>query len=159
MKNFELPEDLNYNRGLIQHPSTYLNEAGCMSWLYLVGEEFSKMDGGMSYEQVQAATPYSVNVISDPPRVLNLDLARQHVEALDSLPRPTLISCRTGPRASAVAYMYSGLKSGAEPDEVLATAEENQAPFIQFEEYKEWVRSSIVSLRTETVKGDNNEES
>jgi hypothetical protein len=55
--------------------------------------------------------------------------------------------------------MYSGLKSGAEPDEVLATAEENQAPFIQFEEYKEWVRSSIVSLRTETVKGDNNEES
>jgi len=159
MKNFELPEDLNYNRGLIQHPSTYLNEVGCISWLYLVGEEFSKMDGGMSYEQVQAATPYSVNVISDPPKVLNLDLARQHVEALDSLPRPTLISCRTGPRASAVAYMYSGVKSGAEPDEVLATAEKNQAPFIQFEEYKEWVRSSIESLRTESVKGDNSEES
>jgi hypothetical protein len=151
MKNFKLPEDLSYNRGLIKNPETYLNEVGCASWLYLVGEEFSKMDGGMSF-------PYSVNVVSDPPRVLNLDLARQHVEALDCLPRPTLISCRTGPRASAVAYMYSGLKSGASPDEVLATAEENQAPFIQFEEYKDWVRSSIESLRTAPIKGDNNEE-
>ena len=107
------------------------------------------MDGGMSYEQVKEATPYSENVISDPPRVLNLELAKQHVEALDSLPRPTLISCRTGPRASAVAYMYSGLKLGAEPDDVLATAEKDQAPFIQFEDYKKWVRDSMESLRTE----------
>jgi hypothetical protein len=147
MNNFQLPDDLHYNRGLIQNPSTYLKNAGCSSWLYLVGEEFAKMEGGMSYYQVQAATPYSVNVISDPPRVLDLTLAREHVKALDSLPRPTLISCRTGPRASAVAYMYSGLKFGADPAEVLAMAEKDQAPFIQFEEYKEWVRSSIESLR------------
>ena len=111
----------------------------------------------MSYDQVQAATTNSVNVISDPPQVLNLDLARQHVKALDSLPRPTLISCRTGPRASAVAYMYSGLKYGAEPDEVLAMAEKDQAPFIQFEEYKKWVRSSIDSLRTESAQLDSSD--
>jgi hypothetical protein len=43
--------------------------------------------------------------------------------------------------------MYSGLKLGAEPDEVLAIAEQDNAPFIQFEEYKEWVRTSIESLR------------
>jgi hypothetical protein len=147
MKDFHLLNDLHYNRGLIQNPSTYIKDTGSASWLYLVGEEFAKMEGGMSYEQVQAATPNSINVISDPPQVLNLDLAKQHVDALDSLPRPTLISCRTGPRASAVAYMYSGLKLGAEPDEVLATAEQDHAPFIQFEEYKEWVRSSIKSLR------------
>jgi len=97
-----------------------------------------------------------MNVVSDPPRVLNLDLARHHVEALNVLPRPTLISCRTGPRASAVAYMYSGLKVGAEPDEVLAAAERDQAPFVQFEEYKEWVRSSIESLRKESAKVDGN---
>src|SRR6266496_4909537 len=139
MKNFHLPGDLHYNRGLIQNPIDYLKNAGCNSWLFLVGEEFAKMDGGMSYNQVQAATDHSVNVISDPPRVLNLDLAKQHVKALDLLPRPTLISCRTGPRASAVAYMYSGLKFGADPDEVLAMAEKDQAPFIQFNEYKEWV--------------------
>jgi len=118
-----------------------------MSWLYLVGQEFSNMENGMSYEQVQEATPYSVNVISDPPLTLNLELASQHVDALDSLPRPTLISCRTGPRASAVAYMYSGLKLGAEPDEVIAAAEKENAPFTKVEEYKNWVRSSIESLR------------
>jgi hypothetical protein len=157
MKKFELPKDLNYNRGLIQHPETYLQETGCTSWLFLVGEEFSKMEGGMSFDQVQAATPYSKNVVSDPPRVLNLDLARQHVAALDTLPRPTLISCRTGPRASAVAYMYAGLKTGAAPDEVLAEAEKNEAPFTRFEEYKDWVRSSIESLSAEPVSARNKE--
>ncbi len=150
MNNFKLLDGLRYNRGLIKNPVTYLKDVECNSWLYLVGEEFEKMDGGMSYAQVQASTPNSINVISDPPRVLNLDLARQHVEALDSLPRPTLISCRTGPRSSAVAYMYSGLKLGAEPEEVIAMAEQDQAPFIQFSEYKEWVSSSIESLRLHT---------
>jgi len=155
MKNFRLLEGLRYNRGLIKDPSNYLKEVECKSWLYLVGEEFAKIDGGMSFDQVKSATPDSINVISDPPQVLNLDLARQHVNALDSLPRPTLISCRTGPRASAVAYMYSGLKLGAEPDEVIEMAEKDQAPFIQFNEYKEWVRSSIESLRKESEKSTN----
>jgi len=156
MKKFELPRDLSFNKGLIQDPKTYIKEVGCKSWLYLVGQEFSNMPGGISYEQVQAATSDCMNVVSDPPRVLNLNLARQHVEALNILPRPTLISCRTGPRASAVAYMYAGLKVGAEPDEVLATAVRDQAPFVQFEEYKEWVRSSIESLRKESAKIDEN---
>ena len=147
MENFKLPEDLKYNNGFIKSPTAYLKDRGCISWLYLVGEEFSKMENGMSYEDVQEATPYCVNVISDPPLTLNLDLATQHVSALDSLPRPTLISCRTGPRASAVAYMYSGLKLGADPDEVIAAAEKDNAPFTKIEEYKNWVRSSIKSLR------------
>jgi hypothetical protein len=158
MKNFQLLDGLHYNNGLIQNPATYLKDVGCTSWLYLVGQEFATMEGGMSYDEVQAATTHSVNVISDPPRVLDLDLARRHVKALDSLPRPTLISCRTGPRASAVAYMYSGLKYGAEPDEVLAMAEKDQAPFIQFEEYKEWVRSSIESLRSQPGELNRSEE-
>ena len=156
MKKFELPSDLSFNKGLIQDPTTYIKEVGCKSWLYLVGQEFAKMPGGISYEQVQAATPDCMNVVSDPPRVLTLNLARQHVEALNILPRPTLISCRTGPRAAAVAYMYSGLKAGAEPDEVLAAAERDHALFVQFEEYKEWVRSSIESLRKESGKVDEN---
>jgi hypothetical protein len=52
--------------------------------------------------------------------------------------------------------MYSGLKVGAEPDEVLAAAERDQAPFVQFEDYKEWVRSSIDSLRKESAKAGEN---
>ncbi|MEO5581404.1 MAG: hypothetical protein ABIR66_01825 [Saprospiraceae bacterium] len=149
MKKFELPEDLVYNNGLIEDPATYLKESGCISWLCLVGEEFAKMDIGISYSQVQAATPYSVNVVSDPPLKLNIEMAHEHVKALDALPRPTLIACRTGPRASAVAYMYSGLKFGADPDEVIATAEKDNAPFTKVDEYNEWVRSSIEALRAE----------
>lgn len=147
MTEFHLPDDLLYNRGAIQDPGEYAAKTGSASWLYLVGEEFASMPGGMSYAQVQEAVPSSARVVSDPPRILDLDLARQHVDALDQLPRPTLISCRTGPRASAVAYMYAGLKLGAAPDAVLAAADEDGAPFCAFPEYREWVRSSMESLR------------
>ena len=83
---------------------------------------------------------------------LDLDLARQHMAALEQLPRPTLISCRTGPRASAVAYMYAGLKAGATPAEVVAAAELDAAPFCAFAAYKEWVRSSMGSLQGTVIR-------
>jgi hypothetical protein len=147
MAEFHLPEDLQFNRGLVQDPDAYAKDAGSSSWLFLVGDEFASMPGGISYSQVQHAVPVSARVVSDPPRVLDLDLARQHVQALDHLPRPTMITCRTGPRASAVAYMYAGLKLGATPDQVLAAAKEDNAPFLASDEYQEWVRSSMESLR------------
>jgi hypothetical protein len=100
MKIFELPEDLSYNNGPIKDPGTYLKERRCKSWLCLVGEEFAKMENGMSFQQVQAATPYCINIVSDPPKILNLDLTQQHAKPLD--------------------------------------------------EYKDWVRSSIKSLRKES---------
>jgi hypothetical protein len=146
MAAFRLPDDLMFNRARIDEPGAYARERGNASWLFIVGEEFASMPGGMSYEQVQAAVPHSARVASDPPRVLDLTLARQHVEALDALPRPTLISCRTGPRASAVAYMYAGLKAGAAYEDVVAAAEADAAPFCAFPEYKEWVRSSMEAL-------------
>jgi len=149
MAGFQLPSDLKFNRGLIQDPTAYAKQTGSASWLLLVGEEFATMPGGISFEQVQQAVPHSIRVVSDPPLVLDLDLARQHVDALEHLPRPTLISCRTGPRASAVAYMYAGLKAGATPDEVLAAAEQDDAPFCAVPEYKAWVRSSMESLHDE----------
>ncbi|MFZ1687938.1 MAG: hypothetical protein WAU70_10980 [Flavobacteriales bacterium] len=151
MSSFKLPSDLKFNRGMIQEPNAYAKESGCASWLFLVGEEFASMPGGMSYGQVQEAMPKSARVISDPPRVLDLDLARKHVDALDHLPRPTLISCRSGPRASAVAYMYAGLKQGANAEDVLAAAEEDQAPFCASEDYKNWVRSSMSILKEESA--------
>src|SRR5207302_8465265 len=94
--------------------------AEAASWLCLCGEEFAAMQGGMSYAQVQAAVAESENIISDPPRVLDLDKARLHIAALDRLPRPTLVTCRAGPRSSAVVYLYAGLQAGASAEEVLA---------------------------------------
>lgn len=147
MTGFRLPDDLRYNRGPIQDPDAYARKMGSASWLFLVGDEFASMPGGMSYAQVQQAVPRSARVVSDPPRVMDLELARRHVEALEQLPRPTLISCRAGPRASAVAYLYAGLKLGAMPAEVLAAATEDEAPFCAFPDLQEWVRSSMGALR------------
>ena len=149
MTAFRLPPDLTYNRGLIQDPVAFAREAGSASWLYLVGDEFAAMPGGISWEQVQRALPVTARVISDPPRTMTLDLAREQVAALDDLPRPTLISCRTGPRASAVAYLYAGLQGDASPEEVLAAAVAENAPFCASEELRDWVSGSLQALRAE----------
>lgn len=104
------------------------------------------MEGGMSYDSAQAAVPESAQVVSDPPRSMNMDLARRHIAALDELPRPTLVTCRKGPRSSAVIYLYAGLKAGATPDEVLARAEADDAPFTGSEELRAWVAQGLEEL-------------
>lgn len=104
------------------------------------------MEGGMSYASVQAAVAESANIVSDPPRDLDMELARQHVAALDRLPRPTLVTCRTGPRSSAVIYLYAGLRAGATADEVLARAEADSAPFCASDELKAWVAQGLEEL-------------
>jgi protein tyrosine phosphatase (PTP) superfamily phosphohydrolase (DUF442 family) len=71
------------------------------------------------------------------------------VDALDRLPRPTLVTCRTGPRSSALVYLYAGLEAGATADEVLARAEADGAPFAGSEELKAWVRQGLDELRSD----------
>ena len=146
MASFEVPADLTFNRGLIADPAAFARDAGAASWLFLCGEEFAATDGGMSYAQVQAAVPESENIISDPPRVLDLDVARQHMAAIDRLPRPTLVTCRTGPRSSALVYLYAGLRAGASPDEVLARADADAAPFAGSDALRAFVAEGLEEL-------------
>jgi len=143
---FSSPTDLTHNQGLIADPTGYAKDAGAASWLYLCGEEFASMEGGMSYADVQAAVPESVNLVADPPRPFDMEVARRGVDVLDRLPRPTLVTCRTGPRASAVAYIYAGLRAGATADEVLAAADRDEAPFTPSPDYRAWVRVCIETL-------------
>jgi hypothetical protein len=143
---FETPTDLMHNRGLIDDPEAFARERGAESWLYLCGEEFASMDGGMSYADVERAVPVSANVVSDPPTPLDLDLARKQIEVLDALPRPTLVTCRTGPRSSALIYLYAGLKSGASADDVLARAEADDAPWARSDELRAWVTDGLEQL-------------
>lgn len=147
MDNFAGPEGLTFNRGPIADPEAFARNASAASWLYLCGEEFASMDGGMSYESVEAAVPVSINIVSDPPRAMDMDLARRHMAALDELPRPTLVTCRGGPRSSAAVYLYAGLKAGASADEVLAKAEADDAPFAKSDELKAWVTQGLEQLR------------
>jgi len=146
MTDFESPTDLTFNRGLIADPEAFARDAGAASWLFLCGEDFAAMEGGMSYANVQAAVPESANIVSDPPQEMDMDLARQHVAALDRLPRPTLVTCRTGPRSSALVYLYAGLRASAAPDEVLARAEADGAPFSGSDELKAWVAQGLDEL-------------
>jgi hypothetical protein len=146
MADFQSPTEFKFNRGLIEDPEAFARDANAASWLYLCGEEFAAMDGGMSYASVQAAVAESANIVSDPPRLLDMDLARRHVAALDELPRPTLVTCRVGPRSSAVVYLYAGLRAGATPDEVLARAEADRAPFCDSDELRAWVVQGLDEL-------------
>ena len=146
MSEFATPTDLVHNRGPIADPAAFAEEAGAASWLYLCGDEFAAMDGGMSYAQVEAAVPESVNLIADPPGPFDMDVARRGIEALDQLPRPTLVTCRTGPRSSALVYLYSGLRAGASADDVLRRAESDGAPFVQMESLKAWVAQGLDEL-------------
>jgi hypothetical protein len=140
------PRDLVHNRGLIDDPEAFARDAGAESWLYLCGEDFASMEGGMSYADVRAAVAQSENIVSDPPRPLDMDLARQHMAALDRLPRPTLVTCRTGPRSSAAIYLYAGLEAGATADEVLERADADDAPFAKSEELRAWVTQGLAEL-------------
>lgn len=147
MGAFETPTDLTNNRGLIADPSGFAQEHGAASWLFLCGTPFAEMEGGMSYADVQAAVPQSANVVSDPPVALDMDLARRQIAALDGLPRPTLVTCRTGPRSSALIYLYAGLRADASADEVITRAVADEAPWTQSEEITAWVRQGLDELR------------
>lgn len=138
--------DLQHNRGKIADPAQYARDANAASWLYLCGEAFASMDGGMSYADVEAAVSASANVVSDPPVVMDMELARRQIAALDELPRPTLVTCRTGPRSAALIYLYAGLKAGASAEEVLARAEADGAPFVASDALVAWVEQGLVEL-------------
>jgi len=145
MVAFDAPEDVTFNRGLIADPIAFAREHDAQSWLYLCGEEFAHMEGGMSYADVQAAVPSSENIAVDT-IALTMDIARQQVDALDNLPRPTLVTCRTGPKSSALVYLYAGLKAGAPADVVMARAEADDAPFVHVEPLRAWVAQGLDAL-------------
>jgi hypothetical protein len=149
MPDFASPKDLTFNRGPVADPEAFARERSAASWLFLCGEEFAAMDGGISYDSVRAAVPESINIVSDPPREMTMDLARRQIAALESLPRPTLVTCRAGPRSSALIYLYAGLEAGATADEVLARAEADDAPFAKSDDLRAWVAQGLDELSSD----------
>jgi hypothetical protein len=142
-----------HNTGLVADPAQFAREHGAASWLYLCGEDFAAIDGGMSYADVERAVGVSANVVSDPPRILDMDLARRQLAALDDLPRPTLVTCRTGARSSALIYLYEGLRSRESAEQVLARAESDGAPFVHSAECRDWVEQGLRELSEDGSRG------
>ncbi len=143
MSEFEVPADLRFNRGMVTDPQALADEVGAASWLFLCGEDFAAMEGGMSFAQVQDAVAVAENIVSDPPVTFDLDFVQRHLALLDELPRPTLVTCRAGPRSAALVYLYAGLRAGATAEEVLARADADQAPFAGSEELRALVREGL----------------
>ena len=146
MADLDELSNLRHNRGLIGDPAAFAADFDAASWLFLCGDAFASMDGGMSFADVQSAVDHAAVVVSDPPVEMTMDLAREQVAALDALPRPTLVTCRTGPRSSALIYLYAGLKAGASADEVIARAEADGALFVGSDELKGWVTQGLTEL-------------
>ena len=69
----------------------------------------------MSYDQVRAAVPESINIVSDGATVMDMEIARRHTGRTGRASAPTLVTCRTGPRSSAVVYLYAGLRPARRP--------------------------------------------
>jgi hypothetical protein len=142
---FESPTDLSFNRGLIEDPEAVAREAGAASWLYLCGEEFASMEGDVVCRRRGGGSGVGQRRVR-PAASMDLDLARRQVAALDRLPRPTLVTCRVGPRSSALVYLFAGLKSGATADGVLARARADGAPFSGSDELEAWVAQGLREL-------------
>jgi len=77
---------------------------------------------------------------------MTMQLAREHIAALDALPRPTVVTCRGGPRSSAVIYLYAGLQQRASAEEVLSRAERDGATFVADEGLRAWVTEGLTEL-------------
>ena len=89
------------------------------------------MDGGMSLRAgASGGARIREHRHRSAHRELTIDLARQHIAALDRLPRPTLVTCRAGPRSSTLVYLYAGLRSRhVGRGRTLAHADASDAPF------------------------------
>ena len=46
------------------------------------------------------------------------------------------MTCRTGPRSSALIYLYAGLQAGAPAEDVFARAEADDAAFLKSDELR-----------------------
>ena len=118
MAEFHTPVGLTHNRGLIADPEAFARDANAESWLFLCGEDFAAIEGGMSYASVQASVGESINIVSDPPTVLDMNLARTvqlgrrqlqfRVSIINALRRQQLATPNLTPTSSLFGTISSG---------------------------------------------------
>ena len=136
---FETPTDLRHNRGLIDDPETFAKEADAASWLFSLRPGVRGDEGGISYEQVQSAVPESLeHRLRSAALMGHGTRPRARCRARHDAP-PDTRHLPTGPRSSALVYLYAGLQERASADEVIARAEADGAPFTGSDELKAWV--------------------
>ena len=135
---FETPTDLMHNR-MIADPEAFARERDAASWLFLCGEEFASMEGGMSYADVERAVPVSANVVPIRPTPTRPRSRPAADRGARRLPRP---SARDVPdRASLRRFDLPLCRAarGGVGRRRAARAEADDAPFAGSEDIRTWL--------------------
>ncbi|MBO3460184.1 sulfur transferase domain-containing protein [Aetokthonos hydrillicola Thurmond2011] len=74
-------------------------------------------------EQARAAGVDYINIPLNPSEA-NQELVDKAIREIEDLPKPILIHCAAGARASAIALIASSIQEGSTPDEIIAKAQE-----------------------------------
>ena len=146
MTDFETPTDLMNNRGLIADPEAFAREKGAASWLFLCGEEFASRRAACRTQTSSAPCPWR-RMSSRTRRFSSTSTSpASRSRRSTACPGRPLVTCRTGPRSSALIYLYAGLQAGASAEDVFARAEADDAAFVKSDELRAWVADGLEQL-------------
>eukprot|EP00518_Triparma_eleuthera_P007455 CAMPEP_0182469546 /NCGR_PEP_ID=MMETSP1319-20130603/17250_1 /TAXON_ID=172717 /ORGANISM="Bolidomonas pacifica, Strain RCC208" /LENGTH=757 /DNA_ID=CAMNT_0024669863 /DNA_START=121 /DNA_END=2394 /DNA_ORIENTATION=- len=117
------------------------------SWLSLVPQDkYAPTDGSDPTDPVSLSPSIAkggISFISVEADALSLSLADSLCRCLDDLPRPTLVSCMSGARATAVSRMYLARRRGVRAEEVLSTAEEKKEAWVRNAKLVTWMKECL----------------
>lgn len=150
---FEVSAEFGIDGGIDSDALAFL-AAKYAGALYLSSDSPTDLGANSGFEAVQASFPagaikVALDVSRDAYKVdgdSTLAAAQEYkafAAALDSLPRPTVIICKTARRASAVVAAYEGVKGRNSVDEVLSRASAQDLKFLGHEGLKKWVSTVV----------------
>lgn len=116
-------------------------------WLSLIPRDRYKPENGSAPTDPVSLSP-SVSFgdtafISVEVDALSLPLADSLCRSLDDLPRPTLVSCMSGSRATAVSRMYLARSRGVGAEEVISVAEKKNEPWAKNAKLVAWIKECL----------------
>lgn len=111
---------------------------GAAAVLVLTAEGGGADTCGMSLTALRAACPLVLHHPVDP-GALTTALAQHLVDALAAAPAPTLIVCKTGRRAEAVAALFAGAQLRASATDVIAAATARSEKWVESQQLRGWV--------------------
>ena len=114
-------------------------------WLNLIPEKNYTFPDPSSVPFLAADKKCDSRFVSVEADALTAPLIDDLVAALDALPRPALISCKSGSRATAVARLYAARKLNATSEVVLLAARAKKEAWLNNAKLVAWVTSNLPS--------------
>ena len=118
-------------------------------WLKLIPEESYSFADPATVPFLDADKKCNSVMVSVEADSLTSPLVDSLIAALDALPRPALISCKSGARATAVARLYAARKLNATSEVVLRAAIAKKEPWTNNEKLVQWIKDNLPKERAE----------